>query len=100
MITARLVPRLRSRNSYSASGVGSCYSADAGDGSATPVVQVLAVPLRRNRAYLAVMWSQACTDFCGQLLIMAITWAALHQFGSARLGLVLAAWAVPRGVLL
>jgi DHA3 family macrolide efflux protein-like MFS transporter len=46
------------------------------------------------------MWSQACTDFCGQLLIMAITWAALHQFGSARLGLVLAAWAVPRGVLL
>lgn len=31
---------------------------------------------------------------------MAITWAALHQFGSARLGLVLAAWAIPRGVLL
>jgi MFS family permease len=58
------------------------------------------VPLRRNRAYQAVMWSQACTDTSEQFLIMAITWAALHQFGSARLGLVLAAWAVPRGVLL
>ena len=46
------------------------------------------------------MWSQACTDTCEQFLIMAITWAALHQFGSARLGLVLAAWAIPRGVLL
>ena len=65
-----------------------------------PAAETLFRPLRRNRAYLAVMWSQACTDSCGQFLIMAITWAALHELGSARLGLVLAAWAVPRVVLL
>ncbi len=59
-----------------------------------------AIPLRRHRVYQAVFWSQACTDASEQLLIMAIVWAALHQFGSARLGLVLAAWAIPRGVLL
>ena len=47
-----------------------------------------------------MIWSQACTDGCEQFLVMAITWAALHQFGSAKLGLVLAAWAIPRGVLL
>ena len=58
------------------------------------------IPLHRHRVYQAVIWSQTCTDTCEQFLIMAITWAALHQFGSARLGLVLAAWAVPRGVLL
>lgn len=68
--------------------------------AALPIAETPFTPLRGNRAYQAVMWSQACTDFCGQFLIMAITWAALHQFGSARLGLVLAAWAVPRGVLL
>ncbi|HST49879.1 MFS transporter [Jatrophihabitans sp.] len=58
------------------------------------------IPLRRHRVYQAVIWSQTCTDTCEQFLIMAITWAALHEFGSARLGLVLAAWAIPRGVLL
>ena len=57
-------------------------------------------PLRRNYPYQAAMWSQACADSCGQILLMAITWSALHQFGSARLGLVLAAWALPRGALL
>ncbi|HEX4726580.1 MAG TPA: MFS transporter [Jatrophihabitans sp.] len=58
------------------------------------------IPLRRHRSYQAVIWSQACTDGCEQFLVMAITWAALHQFGSAKLGLVLAAWAIPRGLLL
>ncbi|MBB4752074.1 hypothetical protein BJ964_006235 [Actinoplanes lobatus] len=27
------------------------------------------VPLRRNRAYQGVFWSQAFTDFCEQFLI-------------------------------
>lgn len=58
------------------------------------------IPLRRHRPYQAVFWSQASTDSCEQFLVMAMTWAALHQFGSAKLGLVLAAWAIPRGLLL
>ncbi len=66
----------------------------------TGAVQPAIVPLRRHRAYQAVFWSQTSTDSCEQFLVMAMTWAALHQFGSARLGLVLAAWAIPRGVLL
>ncbi|ACU73463.1 major facilitator superfamily MFS_1 [Catenulispora acidiphila DSM 44928] len=57
-------------------------------------------PLLRNRPYQAVSWSQTCTDFAEQFLIVAITWAAVHTFGGDRLGLVLAAWAVPRGLLL
>lgn len=59
-----------------------------------------ASPLLRNRSYQAVFWSQTCTDFAEQFLIVAITWAAVHAFGGGRLGLVLAAWAIPRGVLL
>jgi MFS family permease len=59
-----------------------------------------AEPLLRNRPYQAVFWSQTCTDFAEQFLIVAITWAAVHTFGGDRLGLVLAAWAVPRGLLL
>ncbi|MEV0895996.1 MFS transporter [Actinoplanes sp. NPDC049802] len=58
------------------------------------------VPLRRNRAYQGVFWSQAFTDFCEQFLIVAIVWATLHQYGGARMGIVMAAWAVPRGLLM
>jgi MFS family permease len=57
-------------------------------------------PLRKNRAYQGVFWSQTCTDFAEQFLIVAITWAALHRFGGQKLGFVMAAWAVPRGLLL
>ncbi len=57
-------------------------------------------PLRRNRPFQAVFISQTCTDFSEQFIIVAITWAALHEFGAARLGLVLATWAIPRGGLL
>jgi MFS family permease len=59
-----------------------------------------AEPLLRNRPYQAVFWSQTCTDFAEQFLIVSITWAAVHTFGGDRLGLVLAAWAIPRGLLL
>jgi DHA3 family macrolide efflux protein-like MFS transporter len=61
---------------------------------------VAAVPLRRNRAYQGVFWSQAFTDFCEQFLIVAIVWETLHEFGGARMGVVMAAWAIPRGVLM
>lgn len=56
--------------------------------------------LLRNRPYQAMFWSQTCTDLAEQFLIVSITWAALHTFGGGRLGLVLAAWAIPRGLLL
>ncbi|WSQ10866.1 MFS transporter [Streptomyces sp. NBC_01231] len=58
------------------------------------------IPLRKNRAYQGIFWSQTCTDFAEQFLIVSITWAALHEFGGGRLGLVLAAWAIPRGVFM
>jgi MFS family permease len=58
------------------------------------------VSLRRNRAYQGVFWSQTCTDFAEQFLIVAITWAALHQFGGVHLGVVLASWAIPRSSLM
>ena len=60
----------------------------------------MAVSLRRNRAYQGVFWSQAFTDFCEQFLIVAIVWETLHDFGGARMGVVMAAWAVPRGALM
>lgn len=69
-------------------------------GSPTSAALQPPVPLRRHRHFQAIIWSQTCTDSCEQFLIMAIVWAALHEFGSAKLGLVLAAWAVPRGLLL
>ncbi|MFD8784608.1 MFS transporter [Kitasatospora sp. NPDC059599] len=59
-----------------------------------------AAPLLRNRPYQAMFWSQTCTDLAEQFLIVSIAWAALHTFGGGRLGLVLAAWAIPRGLLL
>lgn len=57
-------------------------------------------PLRRNRCYQAMFWSQTCTDFAEQFVLVAIIWAVLHTFGGGKLGLVLAMWAVPRGLLL
>ena len=51
----------------------------------------LAGPLRHNRYFQAMYWSQTCTDVAEQLVIVSITWAALHTFGGGRLGLVLAA---------
>jgi MFS transporter, DHA3 family, macrolide efflux protein len=57
-------------------------------------------PLRRNRNFHITFWAQACTDYCDQFLVVALTWGALHRLGGADLGLVLASWALPRGALL
>lgn len=57
-------------------------------------------PLRANRQFHVVFWAQGCTDYCDQLLVVALTWGALHRLGGASLGLVLASWTVPRGVVL
>ncbi|MBC3839315.1 MFS transporter [Streptacidiphilus sp. 4-A2] len=62
--------------------------------------EVSSGPLRRNHLYQAMFWSQTCTDFAEQLVLVSITWAALHTFGGGTLGLILATWAVPRGLLL
>jgi DHA3 family macrolide efflux protein-like MFS transporter len=56
--------------------------------------------LRRNRHYHVTFWAQAGTDYCDQLLLVSLTWGALHRLGGADLGLVLACWTIPRGVVL
>ncbi|WP_170323829.1 MFS transporter [Cryptosporangium phraense] len=53
-----------------------------------------------NRAYHCLFWSQACVELGEQLLIVALVWAALRSPGGGFVGVVLAAWALPRGVLL
>ena len=56
--------------------------------------------LRGNRDFHLTFWSQACADYCDQFLLVALTWGALHQLGGTALGIILACWTVPRGVLL
>jgi DHA3 family macrolide efflux protein-like MFS transporter len=56
--------------------------------------------LRGNRYFHITFWAQACADYCDQLLLVALTWGVLHRLGGAALGIVLASWTIPRGVLL
>ena len=56
--------------------------------------------LRGNRDFHLTFWSQACADYCDQFLLVALTWGALHELGGTALGIILACWTVPRGVLL
>jgi MFS transporter, DHA3 family, macrolide efflux protein len=54
----------------------------------------------RQRPFLAAFSSQACSDIAEQFVVVALTWIVVRSFGGVSLGLVLAAWALPRGVLL
>src|SRR5579875_3971133 len=56
--------------------------------------------LRRNRYFHITFWAQACTDYCDQFLVVALTWGALHRLSGTDLGVILACWTVPRGVTL
>lgn len=56
--------------------------------------------LRRNRDFHITFWAQACTDYCDQFLVVALTWGALHRLSGTDLGIILACWTVPRGVTL
>jgi DHA3 family macrolide efflux protein-like MFS transporter len=54
----------------------------------------------RQPKFLTVFFSQTLTDLCEQVVVVAIIWAVLDQFGGPALGIVLMAWALPRGLLL
>ncbi|HDR7315475.1 MFS transporter [Bacillus cytotoxicus] len=53
-----------------------------------------------NRSFIAIFFSQACVYLGDQFLIVALSWTVAQEMGGFSLGLVLAAWSIPRGILL
>lgn len=53
-----------------------------------------------RRPFFDVFVAQFLTELADQLFLISVTWALLGQQSGTRLGVVLTAWAVPRGLFL
>jgi DHA3 family macrolide efflux protein-like MFS transporter len=67
-------------------------------------VHKLLAPLARSvlaqRRFQVVFVAQSLVELADQILMVAIAWAVLSSADGAALGLVLACWAIPRGLFL
>lgn len=61
---------------------------------------LLAASVLKQRLFRITFVAQSLVELADQFLIVAVTWAVLSGNSGTALGLVLACWAVPRGVFL